>query len=154
VLEAATGSSIKITESLSLHPITLVVIVGIALQGLAECFLSPKFLEYASKQAPNGEVGLYLGYQHLTTCFAWLFGFVLSGHLLDRWCPNPVKLSPEMHEQWLTATTSGGALPEVYAHAHYIWYVYAAIGAAAFVALMIFKLVTNAIDRGRGSMAG
>ncbi|MCP4250574.1 MAG: peptide MFS transporter [bacterium] len=154
VLEQATGNSIQITKSWSLHPITLVVIVGIGLQGFAECFLSPKFLEYASKQAPKGEEGLYLGYQHLTTCIAWLFGFILSGHLLDRWCPNPKKLLPEVHEQWLTATTSGGALPEVYAHAHYIWYVFAAIGAAAFVALIIFKMVTNAIDQEREATAG
>ena len=60
-----------------MHPITLMVVIGIGMQGLAECFLSPKFLEYASKQAPEGEVGLYMGYSHLTTFFAWAAGFSL-----------------------------------------------------------------------------
>ena len=44
---------------------------------------------------------------------------------------------------------NGTPLPEVYAHAHYIWFVFAAVGAAAFVAMLIFKYVTNAIDRSR-----
>ena len=67
-----------------MHPLILMVIIGISLQGLAECFLSPKFLEYASKQAPQGEVGLYLGYQHLTTFFAWLIRFYPDGLLAER----------------------------------------------------------------------
>ena len=149
VVERLTGSSVEIFGWLAMHPITLMVIIGIGLQGFAECFLSPKFLEYASNQAPKGEEGLYLGYQNLTNGIAWLFGFALSGHLLNRWCPNPQTLPPVVHEQWRTATTSGGALPDVYAHAHYIWYVYAGIGASAFIALLIFKFVTNAIDRRR-----
>ena len=31
-----------------LHPLILTVIIGITLQGVAECFLSPKWLEYVS----------------------------------------------------------------------------------------------------------
>ena len=69
-LERAVGRSVDV-GLFTAHPLILMVIVGICLQGLAECFLSPKFLEYASKQAPKGEVGLYLGYQHLTTFLAW-----------------------------------------------------------------------------------
>jgi MFS family permease len=88
----------------SLHPLILLVMIGIALQGLAECFLSPKFLEYASKQAPKGEVGLYLGYQHLTTFFAWLAGFLAAGFLLDAFCPDPRKLDPQTRHQWRLAT--------------------------------------------------
>lgn len=47
---------------ISLHPIILMMVVGIAIQGLSECFLSPKYLEFASKQAPEGQTGLYMGY--------------------------------------------------------------------------------------------
>jgi dipeptide/tripeptide permease len=36
----------------SLHPVTVLMVAGIALQGLAECFLSPRYLEFASRQAP------------------------------------------------------------------------------------------------------
>ena len=46
---------------LSVHPITFMMVIGIAIQGLAECFLSPKWLEFASKQAPKGKEGVFLG---------------------------------------------------------------------------------------------
>lgn len=142
-----TGSRIDLAFGVTMHPITLMLIIGVGLQGLAECFLSPKFLEYASKQAPKGEEGLYLGYQHLTTFFAWLFGFGISGYLLAWWCPDPNTLSPEVHAQYTAALESGGPLPEAYAHAYYIWYVFAGIGVAAFAAMLIFKFVTGALDR-------
>ena len=133
------GSADIPLASFAVHPVTLMLIVGIALQGLAECFLSPRFLEYASKQAPPGEVGLYMGYSHLTTAFAWLFAFVLSGRLLDRWCPAPE----------VVASMPEALRPGAYDHAHYIWYVYTGIGVAAFAALLVFRFVTDAIDRKR-----
>ena len=131
--------------------IVAMLIVGISLQGLAECFLSPKFLEYASKQAPPGEEGLYMGYQHLTTSFAWLFGFVLSGYLLDAFCPNPETLSAAVQAQRLAAIEAGTALPDVYAHAHWIWYTFASVGLLAFFGLLLFKWVTARIDASRES---
>ena len=140
VLQAATGDSVSIFGLFSLHPITVALIVGIALQGVAECFLSPRFLEYASKQAPKGEEGLYMGYSHLTTFFAWLFGFIASGYLLDEYCPNPATLTPEQ-------------MVHAYDHANYIWYYFAGIGVAAFIALLIFKAVTDRIDRKRAAAA-
>ena len=148
-VEATWGRSVSVLGVISLHPITLAVIIGIGLQGLAECFLSPKFLEYASKQAPEGETGLYLGYQHLTNFFAWAFGFAASGHLLERYCPNPKTLSPEAHAQWQAAIETGAGMPEAYAHAHYIWLFFAGVGFAALFALCVFKLVTNRIDRAK-----
>ena len=103
VLEALTGNSVDL-GLFSVHPLILLVIVGIALQGLAECFLSPKFLEYASKQAPPGEVGLYLGYQHLTTFVAWLIGLIAAGLLLDAFCPDPRKLEADARHEWRLTT--------------------------------------------------
>ena len=123
----------------AMSPITAMMIVGIALQGLAECFLSPRFYEYASRQAPEGETGLYMGYSSLTTFFAWLFGFAISGYLLDAYCPDPKKIAPEMMES-------------AYAHAHYIWYYFAAIGAAAFLLLLVYRFVTDRIDRKQHSV--
>jgi dipeptide/tripeptide permease len=122
----------------SMNPVNLMMMIGIAFQGLAECFLSPKYLEFASKQAPPGETGLYMGYAHLNSAFGWLFGFILSGILLDKWCPDPAKLSPDLTE---------AARAAVYAHAHYIWYVFTGIGILGFVLLMTFRAVTDAIDR-------
>ncbi|MCK4341776.1 MAG: MFS transporter [Phycisphaerae bacterium] len=103
VLAAATGGVLNF-GLFKLHPLILMVIIGIALQGLAECFLSPKFLEYASKQAPKGEVGLYLGYQHLTTFVAWLLGFIAAGLLLDAFCPDPRKFDAPTRHEWRMAT--------------------------------------------------
>jgi dipeptide/tripeptide permease len=149
VARSWTGNSISIFGLISIHPVTLMVIPGIGLIGLAECFLSPKFLEYASKQAPEGQVAQYMGFQNLSNSIAWLFGFLLSGFLLDWYCPDPQKLSPAAYALWETAIKTGGPMPEAYASAHYIWYVFFACGLCAFAALMLFKFVTNAIDRKR-----
>ena len=147
LLEVLAGSSVSFGGGVTLHPITVTVIIGIALQGLAECFLSPRFLEYASRQAPPGEEGLYMGYQHLTTFFAWAFGFAVSGHLLERFCPDPKLLDPQAFAQWQAAISTGLPMPDAYANAHYIWFAFAVVGFAAFLALLMFKVVTAWIDR-------
>jgi len=41
------------------------------------------------------------------------------------------------------------ALPEDYKNARFVWFAFTAIGFAAFFALLVFKLVTGAIDRRR-----
>lgn len=133
VLERAFGTSISIA-SIAFHPITIMMVIGIAIQGLAECFLSPRYLEFASRQAPKNEEGLYMGYSHLHTFFAWFVGFIISGYLLNAFCPDPKTVAPEN-------------MATAYAHAHYIWYVFAGIGLAAFCMLLIYKTVTDRIDR-------
>lgn len=150
VLENITGQSVSF-GFFSLHPITVMLIIGIALQGIAECFLSPKFLEYASKQAPPGEVGLYMGYSHLHTFFAWLIGFAVSGYLLEAFCPDPSTLSPALQQQRLDALAGNAPMPEVYAHAHYIWYVFAGIGFFAFCCLLVYRAVTDRLDEKKSS---
>lgn len=145
VLESLTGRSVSIA-GLVFHPITIMLIVGIGLQGLAECFLSPRFLEFASKQAPPGKEGLYMGYAHINVFIAWLFGFGLSGYLLEAFCPDPRKLSDTVRQAYHTAIETGGQLPDAYAHAHYIWYVYAVIGIASLAALLIYRYVTDRFD--------
>lgn len=152
VVAAVTGGTVHLGP-LTLHPLIACLILGIGLQGLAECFLSPKFYEYTSKQAPPGEVGLYMGYQSLTSFFAYLLGFPLSGYLLRGFCPDPQKLSPEIRAQWQAALAGQGPLPDAYAHAHYLWYAFAGVGIAAFIALLAFKYVTAALDRRRATAA-
>lgn len=144
------GSDIEIF-GIGFHPVTLMLIAGIALQGLSECFLSPRYLEYASKQAPKGEEGLYMGFSHLHSFFGWWGGFVLSGYLLEAFCPDPETLAPEVQAQWAEAIRTGGPMPEAYAHAHYIWYVFAAVGVASFLLLMVFRYVTDRADRKRAA---
>ena len=129
-LNDAFGSSI-----MGLHPFTFMLVVGIALQGLAECFISPRFLEYFSLQAPKGEEGLYLGFSHLDSFLSSIFGFGISGILLTKYCPDPALF--ESRAAWEAAS----------ANAHYIWYYFAAIGLISAISLLIFALITRHIDR-------
>jgi len=138
---------------LSLHPITLMMIIGIAIQGLAECFLSPKWLEFASLQAPKGKEGTYLGFAHMNSFFSNIFGFVLSGFLLKRYCPEPSTLPEAVQLQHAAALAGQGAMPEVYAQAHYLWYAYAGVGLVSLAALGAYIWVTRRSDRRRAATA-
>jgi len=136
-IEKMTGDSISL-GLFSLHPITLMMIIGIAFQGLAECFISPRYLEYFSLQAPKGEEGLYLGFSHLHSFFANLIGFFISGFLLDAFCPDPqradlVNLTPQQ-------------LAPYYANADYIWYVFAGIGFLSALSLVVYERVFKYLD--------
>lgn len=128
---------------LPLHPVTVAMLLGIALQGTAECFLSPRYLEYVSHQAPRDKEGLYMGYAHLNSFLSWLIAYVLSGYLLNAFCPNPETLPPAEQAAHALALARGGPLPAAYAHAHYLWLVFAAIGGVAFFALLAFQLATS-----------
>jgi dipeptide/tripeptide permease len=138
---------------LSVHPITAMMVVGIAIQGFAECFLSPKYLEFASKQAAPGKEGVFLGFAHMNTFFAWLFGFILSGFLLAKYCPEPTTLPPAIQEQHALALAGQAPMPEVYAHAHYLWYAYSVVGLISLVALLAFVWITGRIDARRQPIA-
>ena len=115
--------------------ITLMMIAGIVVQGLAECFISPRYLEYFSLQAPKGEEGMYLGFSHLHSFLSSIFGFGLAGVLLTKYCPDTTLF--ESREAWEVASVN----------AHYIWYYFAAIGLVAAIALLIFAKITDFIDK-------
>lgn len=129
------GTQIGTDYILGLHPVAFMMIIGIALQAVAECFISPRFLEYFSLQSPKGEEGLYLGFSHLHSFFSYLFAFGLSGILLEKYCPDPRHF--ENAEAYAVATQN----------AHYIWYVFVGIGLISFVALLIYGLITRRSDR-------
>lgn len=137
-LESITGSSIDIFGLFTMHPLTLMMIVGIGIQGLAECFISPRFLEYFANQAPKGEEGVYMGFSHLHSFFSALVGFIMSGFLLDAYCPNPDTLPLGITE--IEKAT-------YYADAHVLWYYFVAIATVAAIALLLFKIVTQRIDK-------
>ncbi len=128
------GTQVGSDSILGLHPVAFMMIVGIAMQAVAECFISPRFLEYFSLQSPKGEEGLYLGFSHLHSFFSYLFAFGLSGFLLDKYCPDPRTFASA--EAYATATQ----------HAHYIWYVFVGIGLISAVALLIYGYVTRKAD--------
>lgn len=136
-LETITGPTVNILGMFNMHPLTIMMIVGIGIQGLAECFISPRFLEYFALQAPEGEEGTYMGFSHLHSFFSALVGFIMSGYLLDAYCPDPNTLPAGITEVQKAA---------YYADAHLIWYYFVAIAAVAAIALFIFRLVTTRID--------
>lgn len=129
------GTQIGSEHVLGLHPIAFMMIVGIAMQAIAECFISPRFLEYFSMQAPKGEEGLYLGFSHLHSFVSYLFAFGLSGFLLEKYCPDPKGFASAA--DYAAATT----------HAHYIWYVFVGIGLVSAVALLVYGYVTRQMEK-------
>jgi len=137
---------------IEVHPITLMMVIGISIQGLAECFLSPKYLEYASKQAPRGKEGVFLGFAHINIFFAWIFGFIFSGYLLRAFCPEPSTLPAAIREQHTLALAGQAPMPEVYAHANYLWYAYSVIGVLSLLGLLLYIWVTNRIDARTGAV--
>jgi len=128
---------------LSMHPITLMMIIGISIQGLAECFLSPKWLEFASLQAPKGKEGTFLGFAHMNTFFAWIFGFIFSGFLLEKYCPEPGTLDTAARAAHDAYLAGSGPLPPEYVHAHYLWYAYVGVGMISLIALLVFIAVNR-----------
>jgi len=132
LVQTSIGNSISF-GLFTAHPITVMMIVGITIQGLAECFISPRYLEFFSLQAPKGEEGLFLGFSHLHSFLSSLLGFGLSGYLLTAYCPDPTTLSAE-------------DLAHAYDKAHYIWYYLTAIGFTAGIALIIYQRLTNRLD--------
>lgn len=142
----AAGNLIGGGELLGLHPVALMMIVGIAFQGLAECFISPRFLEYFSLQAPAGQEGLYLGFSHLHSFLASLLGFVTSGFLLQRYCPDPRTLSAAEQAQRLRALAGDGPMPEAYAQAHVLWLVFVGVAAVSAISLVIYGRVVRRLD--------
>lgn len=121
-----------------LPSLTFYMIVGIAFQGLAECFISPRYLEYFSLQAPKGEEGLYLGFGHLHSFLSAIFGFSLSGFLLNEYCPDPKTLPNGITEIKKAS---------YYADAHFIWYYFVAIAIFSAISLIIYKVISDKIDK-------
>jgi dipeptide/tripeptide permease len=130
LLQSIFGNSVHVFGLIAASPITIMMIAGIVIQGLAECFISPRYLEFFSFQSPKGEEGLYLGFSHLYNFFASFLGFGLSGYLLTAYCPDPKTLSPEQ-------------LVHAYDNANFIWYYFAAIGLTAGIALLIYGKITS-----------
>lgn len=128
------GNYIGSDYILGLHPVAFMMVIGIAFQALAECFISPRFLEYFSLQAPKGEEGLYLGFSHLHSFFSYLLAFPLGGLLLEKFCPDPRNFAGgQTSLEYAEAT----------ANAHYLWYVFVGIGIVSAIALVIYNKIVN-----------
>ncbi|MDR0559549.1 MAG: MFS transporter [Prevotellaceae bacterium] len=127
----AAGNFVGDSYILGFHPVAFMMIVGIVFQALAECFISPRYLEYFSTQAPKGEEGLYLGFSHLHSFFSSILAFTTSGILLEKFCPDPRKFSDA--QEYALAT----------GHAHYIWFIFAGVGIVSAISLVIYNKITK-----------
>ena len=134
------GNQVGETYILGMHPVAFMMIVGIAFQAIAECFISPRYLEYFSLQAPKGEEGLYLGFSHLHSFFSYLFAFGISGFLLEKYLPDPRLFTDA---QGVFDKVGYDAATQ---NAHYIWYVFVVIGTISAIALYIYSKVVQKID--------
>jgi hypothetical protein len=119
---------------MTMHPIAFMMVIGIALQALAESFISPRYLQFFSLQAPKGEEGLYLGFSHLHSFLSSIIGFGLSGYLLSKYCPDPRLF--DSHTEWEAAASN----------AHYIWYYFAIIALISAISLIIYGKVIRRLD--------
>ncbi len=134
----AAGNMMGDGQIMGFHPVAFMMLVGIGFQGLAESFISPRFLEYFSKQAPKGEEGLYLGFSHLHSFLSAIVGFSLSGILLDKWCPA--------RAEFAVGAAGDVAWEAAKVNAHYIWFVFVGIATAAAIGLIVFGWVTRRMD--------
>ena len=133
-LVMSTGNYIGTEPILGLHPVAFMMVIGIAMQALAECFISPRFLEYFSFQSPKGEEGLYLGFSHLHSFFSYLLAFPLGGWLLEKFCPDPRYFEGGQQSLEYAQATE---------HAHYLWFVFVGVGVVSAIALIIYNKVTT-----------
>ena len=131
---------ISIGGLFDIHPVTLMLIIGIAFQALAECFISPRFLEYFSLQSPKGEEGLYLGFSHLHSFVSSLVSFIVAGFLLEMFCPDPTS------ERFANSQNFAADYAAATAHAHYLWYVFFVIGLVSAIALIIYGRIVKKLD--------
>ena len=128
------GGNLMSDNIIGMHPVAFMMVIGIAFQGFAETFISPRFLEYFSLQAPKGEEGLYLGFSHLHSFLSSIFGFIMSGVLLEKYCPDPRLFSSRA--EWAEAASN----------AHYIWFYFVGISLISAVALIIYGQVVRRVD--------
>ncbi len=133
----ASGNMLAADTILGMHPVAFMMVVGIAFQGFAETFISPRFLEYFSLQAPKGEEGMYLGFSHLHSFFSSIFGFGLSGFLLAKYCPDP-KLFTNA-----AGLLDNAAYSAATANAHYIWYYFTGIALVSALGLVAYGYLTK-----------
>ena len=81
--------------------ITLMMIAGIVVQALAECFISPRYLEYFSLQAPKGEEGMYLGFSHLHSFLSFHLWFWSGGNFAYQILSDPALFETRRHGRQL-----------------------------------------------------
>jgi MFS family permease len=71
----------------------LMAIICMVIVTIGEVVWSPKLYEYTAAIAPKGQEGTYLGLSLIPWFLAKTLVSALSGHMLDRWCPEKVEVN-------------------------------------------------------------
>ncbi len=71
-------------------------IVSMVILTVGEVIWSPKLYEYTALIAPKGQEGAYLGLSLIPWFLAKTLASFMSGHMLEYWCPEKVKVNGEL----------------------------------------------------------
>ena len=100
---------------IAVHPTVWTIIAGLAVFSIGEMTQAPRYYEYISDIAPEGQQGLFQGYAFLPVAIAWFVGGPLGG--------------------WLYATFArGSSNPSV------VWYSIFAIGVVATILMSVYNI--------------
>jgi dipeptide/tripeptide permease len=99
---------------IALHPTIWTIIAGIAVFSIGEMTQAPRYYEYVSDLAPQGQQGLFQGYAFLPIAIAWFVGGPFGG--------------------WLYATFARKA-----SNPGVVWYSIFAVGVAATILMAVYN---------------
>lgn len=103
---------------LALHPSTATVVAALATVALGEIIQSPRYYEYVSRLAPQGQQGLYMGFAFLPIAIGALIAGPLGGYLVHEF-GNVLKRPQQM------------------------WWVIVAIGVAATILMGLYGKIVK-----------
>jgi MFS family permease len=78
------------------HAHYFMALACMAIVTVGEVIWSPKLYEYTAQIAPKGQEGTYLGLSLLPWFIAKTLVSIWSGHMLERWCPEKVRVNGEL----------------------------------------------------------
>ncbi|HEY9724252.1 MAG TPA: MFS transporter [Oscillatoriaceae cyanobacterium] len=143
---------------------------GIFVFAIGEMLASPRTNDYFASIAPADKKGLYLGYANVPNAIGWGIGSWIGGELYQ-YHADKVQLAQDymvshfgMTRAAVNALPKDQVLSTMAAKAHLtvaqaqqllwnldhpvtIWYVFAAIGLASMIGMLIYNLVVTRIDR-------
>jgi MFS family permease len=106
---------------------TTMTLVQICILSVGEIIWSPKLQEYTAAVAPPGQEGSYLGMSLLPYFVAKTFISLMSGHMLQRFCPEGIRTRIE------SGTLPYGESPEM------MWLILGCLAVAGVLVALVFR---------------
>jgi dipeptide/tripeptide permease len=145
------------------------ILAAIALFSLGEMMASPTKMRYLASIAPPGKEGQYMGYVNFTVGIGWSIGSIVAGHLYQQQGDKVVLARRYLVEEMNMATEQVAAISkndvmpffektasvdawqarqllwETY-EPYSMWLIFAVIGVASMVAVIVYNRVVKAAD--------